>query len=139
MNSLKYRCQLQRMASPFLSRTVHFFLIFLIIFFPNTQYPTHISWHVKGDPDTHQTMCDIVLKHQGIQLFETKPLEPPGFPGCDLPDIEAPIRDSGFFSPSKVTGHSDRLADMFTDSVSLPTLQSSSSPEAAAVTDASMS
>ena len=71
-------------------------------------YPTRISWHVKARPDTHQAMCDIVLKHQAIQLCETHPSEPPGFPGFDLPDIEAPMHDSGWFSPSKITGHCDR-------------------------------
>ena len=102
-------------------------------------YPTHISWHVKVRPDTHQAMCDIVLKHQAIQLCERNPSEPPGFPGFDLPDLEAPMHDSGFFSPSKVRGHSNRWADMLSDSESLPTLQSSSSSEAASVTDASTS
>ena len=58
-------------------------------------YPTHISWHVKARPDTNQAMCDIDLKHQAIQLCETNPSEFPGFPGCDPPDIESPMHDSG--------------------------------------------
>ena len=110
------------------------------IFFP---YPTHISWHVKARPDMHQALCDTVLKHQAIQLNETNPSEPPGFPGFDVPDIEAPIHDSGLFSPSNVSGHSDRWADMLSDSESeqdsesqLPSLQSSSSSEEALATDA---